>query len=92
MHVNTASGDAAIRAARGDKVDIRTASGDAEIGVPSGTRVWLDLSTSSGRTNSDLAMTDTPPDGAQLTVQVRTASGDITLRRVPQSAHTATPA
>jgi hypothetical protein len=81
VRANTASGDVVIRSAGGTMVDIRTASGDAEVGVPAGTRVWLDLSTASGKTTSDLAMTDTPDEGAQLNVQVRTASGDITLRR-----------
>jgi DUF4097 and DUF4098 domain-containing protein YvlB len=87
---STASGNVVIRAARGEKVNVRTASGDAMVGVPAGTRVWLDLSTASGKTTSDLAMTDIPTEGAQLTVQVRTASGDITLRRATPTENAAT--
>jgi DUF4097 and DUF4098 domain-containing protein YvlB len=86
VQANAASGDVAIRAARGASVNIRTASGDALVGVPAGTRVWLDLSTASGKTTSELAMTDTPTEAAQLNVQVRTASGDITLRRTGEPA------
>ncbi|MDT5027079.1 MAG: hypothetical protein QOE61_3505 [Micromonosporaceae bacterium] len=84
VRTNTASGDVQIRAARGNQVIIHTASGDAEVGVPAGTSVWLDLNTASGSTNSDLTMTGVPEQGAQLNIQVRTASGDITLRRVGQ--------
>jgi Toastrack DUF4097 len=84
VRTNTASGDVQIRTARGNQVIIHTASGDAEVGVPAGTSVWLDLNTASGSTNSDLTMTGAPSQGAQLNIQVRTASGDITLRRVGQ--------
>jgi hypothetical protein len=82
IRTNTASGDVQIRAARGNQVVVHTASGDVEVGVPAGTTVWLDLNTLAGSTKSDLAMTDAPGSGAQLNIQVRTASGDITLRRV----------
>jgi hypothetical protein len=81
MEISTASGDVDVRSAGGHEVRIGTASGDVEVGVPVGTRVWMDLSTVSGDTTSDLAMTDTPDQGAQLNVRVRTVSGDIRLRR-----------
>ena len=43
----------------------------------------LDLSTVSGSTDSDLAMTGAAPEGgAALTLRVHTASGDISVRRV----------
>ncbi|GAB4047850.1 DUF4097 family beta strand repeat-containing protein [Catellatospora paridis] len=84
--VLTASGDIAIGVARGGEAKLNTASGDIKVGVAAGTGVWLDLSTAAGRTTSDLHMTGATPPAeatpATLTLKVRTASGDIALRRV----------
>lgn len=84
----TASGGVAIRAAERGEVKVRTASGDVEVGVRSGTGVWLDLSTVSGRTVNELDMTagSGEPARHELSVDVRTASGDIAIRRVPAEA------
>ena len=41
--------------------------------------VWIDASTMSGRTRSDLQSQDAPEDGEVLSISVRTMSGDITL-------------
>jgi putative adhesin len=82
VRAKTASGDVRIGSARGSLVRVDTASGDVEVGVPTGTSVWLDLTTLSGTTRSDLDVSATRPEGGtQLTVQVNTASGDITLHR-----------
>jgi hypothetical protein len=90
VRAKTASGDVKIGVAHQGDMRIHTASGDVNIGIAAGTGVWLDLATASGRTTSDLNTGDgnPPPSGATLNVKVRTASGDITLRRVvtaPQS-------
>lgn len=83
VHLNTASGDIRIGAVRGPELHANTASGDVTVGVPTGTKVWLDLNTVSGSTASDLQMTGEPvADGPVATVQVRTVSGDIQIRRV----------
>jgi DUF4097 and DUF4098 domain-containing protein YvlB len=83
----TASGDIRIGTARHGTVRANSASGDVTIGVVSGAGVWLDLNTMSGRTHSDLTMTgDTSPGAVDLTVQVRTMSGDIAIHRVGQPA------
>jgi len=85
----TASGDVKVGVAFKDEVRAHTASGDVSVGVAAGTGVWLDLTTASGRTTSDLNMHGNmrggqePPAGtAALRIKVRTASGDINLRRV----------
>ena len=85
IQVSTASGDVRIGAATGDRVQVKAASGDVSVGVPAGTRVWLDLTTLSGTTTSDLEMTgNTPPaGGAQLAVRIHTLSGDIYVHRAP---------
>jgi Putative adhesin len=88
VRVSTASGDVRIGAATGDQVQVKAASGDVSVGVPVGTKVWLDLSTLSGTTTSDLEMTgNTPPaGGAQLALRVHTLSGDIYVHRAPTTA------
>lgn len=82
----TASGDVHVRQAERGSVDVTTMSGDVKVGVRRGTVVWLDLSTLSGRTRSDLEHQDGAPvdDGEVLSISVRTMSGDITL--TPSSA------
>jgi hypothetical protein len=91
VRVSTASGDVRIGAATGDRVQVKAASGDVSVGVPAGTKVWLDLSTLSGTTTSDLEMTgNTPPTGgAQLAIRVHTLSGDIYVHRSAGPARTA---
>lgn len=83
VRLNTASGDIRIGAVRGPELHANSASGDVMVGVPAGTQVWLDLNTVSGSTMSDLQMTgQAAAHGPVATVQVRTVSGDIQIRRV----------
>ena len=83
VEVSSASGDIGLGAVRSGDVKINSASGDVSVGVPTGTAVWLDLSTVSGSTDSDLAMTGAAPEGgAALTLRAHTVSGDISVRRV----------
>lgn len=84
VNANTASGDIDLGVVRQGTVKINSASGDVRVGVLAGTAVWLDLSTMSGDTSSDLNVGggEVPPSGSQLTLQVRTMSGDIEVHRV----------
>lgn len=83
VQVRSASGDVRLGSVGGNQATVTTASGDVSVGVPAGTSVWLDLSTASGSTRSDLAMSgEAPAGGAQLGLSVRTASGDIDVHRV----------
>jgi hypothetical protein len=87
VKARTASGRVAIGTAERGTVKVRTASGDVTVGVRSGTGVWLDLNTMSGSTTNDLDMTGGGGEASHdLTVEVRTASGDIAIRRVPAEA------
>jgi DUF4097 and DUF4098 domain-containing protein YvlB len=87
VKATSASGDITIGAAHGDQVRINSASGDVTVGVPAGTLVWLDLSTVSGSTNSDLSLTAqamsqaTEQSRVPLSLQLRTVSGDINVFR-----------
>jgi DUF4097 and DUF4098 domain-containing protein YvlB len=83
VEVTSASGDIGLGKVRSGNLKINSASGDVSVGVPTGTSVWLDLSTVSGSTDSDLAMTGDAPDGGPaLSLRVNTVSGDISVRRV----------
>lgn len=81
VQVRTASGDVQIRQAERGAVHVTTMSGDVRVGVRRGTLVWLDLSTLSGHTRSDLeTQQDAPADDAEvLSISIRTMSGDINL-------------
>lgn len=84
----TASGNVTVGACRRGAVRTNTVAGDVSVGVVSGTGVWLDLNTLSGKTRSDLAVTEGGDPGSprtagpDLTVQVRTVSGNIDIHRV----------
>jgi DUF4097 and DUF4098 domain-containing protein YvlB len=85
LSAETASGDVEIGVVRQGKVRLKSASGDVEVGVAAGTGVWLDVSTASGSTSNDLAMgggIGPAQGGVGLELQIRTASGDIHIRRV----------
>ncbi|GAA1812352.1 DUF4097 domain-containing protein [Planosporangium flavigriseum] len=90
LRATTASGDIAVRTATTGTVRANSASGDVSIGVAAGTGVWLDLSSISGDTRTDLTMPAGYADqsAATLTLQVRTVSGDIDVHRatVPAAA------
>jgi len=80
--ITTASGDVGIGRATGGAVGVKTVSGDVEVGVVPGLRVWLDLSSISGRMTSQLDGDDgvAGTEPAQLTIAVRTVSGDLRVR------------
>ena len=84
ISVETASGDISIGRAERGTTRINSASGDVRIGIRPGTGVWFDLKTLSGDTRNGLDMADGPaaPDnGNQISLQIRTLSGDIDIRR-----------
>ncbi|MGY1810565.1 DUF4097 family beta strand repeat-containing protein [Blastococcus sp. SYSU D00669] len=84
VSVTTASGDVGIVRATGGTVGVKTVSGDVSIGVAPGLRVWLDLSSVSGRMESQLDDGAGGEGPAQLTLAVRTVSGDQRIvRAVP---------
>ena len=86
--VSSASGDIEIGSLRQGTATVRTASGDIQVGVAAGAGVWMDLSTASGRSTSDLtAHGEQPPAGqpTELELRVRSASGDIHVHRAIES-------
>jgi DUF4097 and DUF4098 domain-containing protein YvlB len=75
------SGGAALGAIYGD-VDLASGSGEISIGVPEGVSARLDMTTGSGRVDSELPISDAT-EGSNRTVKVRarTGSGDVHLFR-----------
>jgi hypothetical protein len=77
----TGSGDAHIGAVYGD-VDLASGSGGLSIGLPAGLSARLDVTTGSGRVQSELPIEDNvSPGGKAITVRARTGSGDVRLFR-----------
>jgi DUF4097 and DUF4098 domain-containing protein YvlB len=89
FRATTASGDIQVGATTTGTVQVKSASGDVRVGVVPGTAVWLDLTSMSGDTRTDLEMPQQGGDQsvATLTLQVRTASGDIDVYRAHERAN-----
>ena len=79
----TGSGTLRIDHAGRGRVRGRTGSGDIAVGVPSGTPVWTDVSSNSGRVRSDLSPVGKPADGQDhVELRLQTGSGDIVLHQI----------
>ena len=83
VEVHTASGDVEIDEVLRASVSVQSASGDITIGIRRGSRVWLDVRSLSGETESELELSDQPEDGDGPLVEVKamSMSGDIRIRR-----------
>lgn len=75
------SGSVVVRESHRGTVDVRSTSGAVSVGVRKGTLVWLDVSSVSGRTRSDLVGEEggDPGAGAPLTVRARSVSGSVSV-------------
>jgi DUF4097 and DUF4098 domain-containing protein YvlB len=76
----SASGSIRVREAHRGTVDLHSTSGSVAVGVRQGTLVWLDVVSTAGRVESDLAA-DEPgtAEGSPLTVRARTVSGSVSI-------------
>lgn len=75
------SGSASLHSVYGD-VDLASGSGPMSIGLPAGRPAQLDVTTGSGRVNSELPIEDAPTSKQHsITVRARTGSGNIRLFR-----------
>jgi hypothetical protein len=85
--LSTASGDVSVGRVSSGTVQVKTVSGDAVVGVLGGLRVWLDLSSVSGRMDSQLSgdVDEDSPGPAQLTLAMRSVSGDLRVWRAADS-------
>ncbi|MEO8424050.1 MAG: DUF4097 family beta strand repeat-containing protein [Actinomycetota bacterium] len=91
VHLATVSGDVEIGSVATGSATVRSVSGDVEIGVARGTRVYLDLGSTSGDTVSELDMSEASSGrgGADLELSVGTVSGDIRIVRSPAFSYAA---
>ena len=79
---NSVSGDQKLEAVVEGVVKAQSVSGDVEIGVRRGSRVYLDCSTLSGETSSELELTgDAGDEGPLVELRAKTVSGDISILR-----------
>jgi DUF4097 and DUF4098 domain-containing protein YvlB len=83
LTAKTASGDLRVDAVERGTVRITSASGDVRVGVQRGASVWLDVSSTSGRTRTDLDVGDQPPATGtpDLNLYIRSVSGGIDVFR-----------
>ena len=88
VRLSTVSGDVEIGSVASGSASVRSVSGDVEIGVARGTRVYLDLNSTSGDTVSELDMSEAAAEGGGtgLELQVGTVSGDIRVARAAAGA------
>ncbi|GAA1477036.1 hypothetical protein GCM10009623_14820 [Nocardioides aestuarii] len=78
--LQTGSGDLQIDSARRGKVTAKGASGSVRVGVPSGTPIWTDVSTISGRIHNEVQGVGQPEEGADhVELRATTVSGDVVL-------------
>jgi hypothetical protein len=77
----TGSGDLTVADAAAGQLQLVTGSGDLRVGIRGGVLAEVDVVSGSGRTRSDLPVSDRPPaDGAPvLSVRARTGSGEAVI-------------
>ncbi len=92
VHLATVSGDIEIGSVAVGSTSVHSVSGDVEVGVARGTRVYLDVGSTSGDTVSELDMSDAvsaASGGADLELKVGTVSGDIRIVRSSEARYAA---
>jgi hypothetical protein len=90
VRADTVSGDVAVERLGAGQTTIGSVSGRVRLAVESGLHVWMDLSSVSGRTTSDLtpdeagssAHRDAP---ARLDIKASTVSGNISITRASEA-------
>jgi hypothetical protein len=85
VNANSVSGDQDHGAVMQGVVSAHAVSGDVSIAVRRGSQAFLDCTTVSGDTSSELEMTGETPagDGPFVEIRAKTVSGDIRITRAP---------
>ena len=89
------SGDVRVDRLGAGQARIDAVSGCVQLGIEPGLHVWMDLSSVSGRTTSELTPDDAGSSAhraapARLDVKVSTVSGDVQVTRAPEAVAAAT--
>jgi hypothetical protein len=74
LKVKTISGDARIGSAKEGSVEMQSVSGDLTLGLRSGSRLWVDARSTSGKTRSDLDISSVPTSEERPLVELRAKS------------------
>ncbi|HET7450932.1 MAG TPA: DUF4097 family beta strand repeat-containing protein [Gaiellaceae bacterium] len=90
VNANSVSGDQDHGAVMQGVVAAHSVSGDVTIAVRRGSKAFLDCTTVSGDTTSELELTSDAPagDGPLVEIRAKTVSGDIRITRAPAPADT----
>jgi Putative adhesin len=90
VNANSVSGDQDHGAVMQGVVAAHSVSGDVTIAVRRGSKAFLDCTTVSGDTTSELELTGDAPagDGPLVEIRAKTVSGDIRITRAPAPADT----
>jgi hypothetical protein len=85
LAVQTASGDQRVGSVAAGQASLRSASGDIRVGIRRGSAVWVDASSMSGDTTSELDVGGAPAAGAGeeplVELRAQSMSGDIYVAR-----------
>lgn len=83
LNLKTISGDARVGCVSEGEVTMQSVSGDLTLGLRSGSKLWVDARSTSGKTTSDLPLGDEPPanGGPLVEFRAKSLSGDIRIVR-----------
>ena len=84
LHLKTISGDARVGSVTEGEVTMQSVSGDLTLGLRSGSKLWVDARSTSGKTTSELDLGDDPPadrTGPLVEFRAKSVSGDIRVVR-----------
>jgi hypothetical protein len=84
LSAKTVSGDQRIGSIREGQIKLQSVSGDVRVGVRRGTRIHLDVNSTSGDVSSELDVKDRPsdtPSGSEARLTAKTVSGDVEITR-----------
>jgi hypothetical protein len=84
----TVSGDLLLDAVSRGEVRLQSVSGDITVGVAPGARLWMDVSTASGTTESELEPLESEGGGREVDLRItgKSTSGDVRLFRAKATA------
>jgi len=83
LNIKTISGDVRIGSAAEGEVTMQSVSGDLTLGLRSGSKLWVDARSTSGKTTSELAVGAEPTSngGPLVELRAKSVSGDIRIVR-----------
>lgn len=83
VHAKTISGDVRIGSVVKGSMALQSVSGDLTLGLRSGSKLFVNARSTSGKTTSELEVKDDPPanGGPLVELQAKSVSGDIRIHR-----------